>query len=139
MADVMLAAGGIDPTRVSRVLRRVDPGTVRVAVASTWFRRFWARGIAAVCLPWAIYVQPGLMERFETSADPERVAVLIAHELTHLEQYRRLGALRHGFRYLSDYLVGRRRGLDHGSAYGAIGLEREARYVADVIATECAA
>ena len=136
MADHMLEAGGIDPTLVRRYLGRIDPAQVRVVVAPGWFRRLWAKGTAAVCLPWAIYIQPEIMDRFRRGDGLRQIATLITHELTHLEQYRRLGAIRHGFRYAADYVVGRRRRLGHWGAYRAIGLEREARYVADLITNE---
>ncbi len=135
-ATDMLIAGGIDPARVHHHLRRVDPDRAMVRVAPAWFRRFWGKGIAALCMPWSIYVQPDIMERYWTGDRVNTIATLIAHELTHLEQYRRLGPIRHAVRYSADYLLGRRRGLRHWDAYRAIGLEREARYVAAVITVE---
>lgn len=129
-------AGGVDPRVVRRHLRRVEPELARVRVAPGWFRRLWAKGVVAVCMPWAVYVRPDVMARHERGDDPEAIARLIVHELAHLEQYRRLGGVRHVVRYLSDYVVGRRRGLSHWDAYRAIGLEREARYLADMITTE---
>ena len=135
-ATEMLTAGGIDPARVRHHLRRVDPDRAKVRVAPAWFRRFWGKGIAAVCMPWSIYVQPDIMRRYREGDRVDTIATLIAHELTHLEQYRRLGPVRHGIRYAADYLMGRRRGLRHWDAYRAIGLEREARYVAAVITVE---
>jgi hypothetical protein len=60
----------------------------------------------------------------------KRDGLLMVHELTHLEQYRRLGAGRHTARYVGDYLRGRVRGRRHWDAYRDIRLEREARDVA---------
>lgn len=137
-AAEMLVAGGLDVDRVRYHLRRVDPSSTNIQIAPSWFRRFWAKGIAAVCMPWAIYVHPEIMDRYTAGEGRNRIATLIAHELTHLEQYRRLGATRHSVRYVSDYLVGRRRGLGHWAAYRAIGLEREARHVAAVVTAEAA-
>lgn len=138
-AEDLLVAGGIDVARVRHHLQRVDPATAMVRTAPGWFRAFWARGIAAVCLPWGIYVEPELMIRFEAGDGRRQIGTLIAHELTHLEQYRRLGAVRHGIRYVADYVVGRVRGLSHWDAYRAIGLEREARHVAAMITAESVA
>lgn len=132
----MLEAGNIDVTRLRTHLPRVDPARVRVYVAPWWFRLFWAKGIAAMCMAWGVYVQPEIMDRFEQRDRLDAIGTLIAHELVHLEQWRRLGPIRHTIRYLGDYVVGRLRRLPHWEAYRAIGLEREARYVAAVITAE---
>lgn len=52
---------------------------------------------------------------------------LIAHELVHVEQWRRLGIARFLRDYLLAYVCGRRAGLGHWPAYRAIPLEAEAR------------
>ena len=59
--------------------------------------------------------------------DHERDAVLIAHELVHVQQWRELGAARFLSRYLAAYVKGRRLGLGHWAAYRAIPFEVEAR------------
>lgn len=51
---------------------------------------------------------------------------LLAHELTHVAQYRRLGAAPFLGRYVGEYLRGRLEGLDHRAAYLSISFEREA-------------
>lgn len=51
---------------------------------------------------------------------------LLAHELSHVAQYRRLGAAAFLGRYVGEYLRGRFAGLDHRTAYLAISFEREA-------------
>jgi hypothetical protein len=84
----------------------------------------WARGISAVAVPWAVYVLPRHLDR--PAGDLGR---LIVHELTHVDQWRRLGLLRWARAYLGDYLRGRRRGMSHDEAYRQIGLEVEARAV----------
>ncbi len=75
-------------------------------------------------MPWGIYLHPDRLER--SAADVGR---LMVHELTHIDQWRRLGAIGWGRSYLGDYFRGRRSGLTHHEAYRAIGLEREARDV----------
>ncbi len=52
---------------------------------------------------------------------------LLAHELVHVEQWKRLGAARFLRSYLGSYLGGLRSGLSPLEAYAAIPLEREAR------------
>jgi hypothetical protein len=135
-AEAMLEVGNIDVVRVRHHLRRVDPARVRVVVAPSWLRFFWPKRISAVCMAWAVYVQPEIMARFERRDRVDSIGTLIAHELVHLEQWRRLGPIRHTVRYVGDYLVGRFRRLRHWEAYRAIGLEREARHVAAVITAE---
>ena len=51
---------------------------------------------------------------------------LIAHELVHVEQWRKLGVVAFLVRYLGDYVNGRRAGLGHWDAYRAIRFEAEA-------------
>ena len=53
--------------------------------------------------------------------------VLIAHELVHVEQYAKLGAVRFLGRYLREYLANVVRLRNHRRAYLAISLEAEAR------------
>ncbi len=54
-------------------------------------------------------------------------AGLIAHELVHVEQWRRQGVVPFLARYLSDYLRLRLAGESHWRAYAGISLEVEAR------------
>lgn len=117
-----LFRSGIDTAAVASELPRVDPSRVPVWRAWWWFRLLWAKGISAVAMPWGIYLAPGAAERPLADLGP-----LIVHELTHIEQWRRLGPLGWARSYLGDYLRGRRRGLGHFEAYRAIGLEEEAR------------
>ncbi|MCE2513192.1 MAG: DUF4157 domain-containing protein [Acidimicrobiia bacterium] len=53
--------------------------------------------------------------------------VLIAHELVHVEQYAKLGAVRFLWRYLREYLANVVRLRNHRRAYLAISFEAEAR------------
>jgi len=52
---------------------------------------------------------------------------LLAHELAHVEQYRRCGIARFLTLYFRDYVGARLRGRGHREAYAAISFEREAR------------
>lgn len=60
---------------------------------------------------------------------------LLAHELTHVAQFRRAGFARFLARYVGAYLRGRARGLGDERAYRAIPYEREARLVAACVAS----
>lgn len=131
-ADI-LRATGIDPGSLADVMPRVDSEEVKVRVASPLFRRFWVKGIAAVALPNGIFVQPAVMERFRSGAQPGRSGKLIVHELMHIEQWRRNGAIRHLAQYLGDYIRNRWNGFGHWESYRAIRIEQEARDVAAAI------
>jgi hypothetical protein len=123
-ADLLLAAG-IDPQALARAVPGINPSRVRVRVAFRWFEAFWGRDIAAVALPWGIYLRRDLASR-----RPFRLAPLIVHELAHIRQWQLLGPRRLLASYLGDYLRGRCCGLSHSGAYLAIGLEQEARHAA---------
>jgi hypothetical protein len=74
-------------------------------------------GVAAMTLGRWILVRRGR----------EQDGGLIAHELVHVEQWRRQGVVPFLFRYLSDYLRLRLAGEPHWRAYAGISLEVEAR------------
>lgn len=135
-ADDLLRSAGVDPDALRDVLPHVDAAAVSVRVASPLFRRFWAKGIAAVSLPFGVYVQPAVMDRFRIGAEPERSGGLLVHELVHIDQWRRLGAIRHTTQYLGDYLRGRWHRKGHWESYLAIRLEVEARQIAALITRE---
>jgi hypothetical protein len=121
----VLLRSGVDTLAVADALPRVDASRVPVWQAAWWFRIWWAPGIKAIALPWGIYVAPSVLRRPLAALGP-----LIVHELTHIEQWRRLGPLGWARSYLGDYRTGRGRGLPHREAYLAIGLEIEARAMA---------
>jgi len=117
-----LARADLDLVRLTVALPTVDPAKIRVHAAPRWFRMFWARGINAVAMPWGVYVHPDSLKR----PAPD-IGRLMVHELTHIDQWRRLGATGWARAYVGDYLRGRRSGLGHHDAYRAVGLEKEAR------------
>ncbi len=55
---------------------------------------------------------------------------LLRHELVHVRQWKRFGAVGFAVRYLGPYALWRLRGKDHRSAYLRIPLEIEADWVA---------
>ena len=124
-----LEQAGLSPERIRAVLPRVDTTRLWVRPASRWFRLFWGPGITAVAMPWGIYVHPRRLAGGAGGLGP-----LIVHEIAHIEQWRRLGAVGWARSYLGDYLRGRRSGMAHDAAYRSIGLEVEARDVARSLA-----
>jgi len=128
-----LAVTGVDQEWLARVLPRIDVGRIQVREAPGWFMRFWAKGIVAVAMPWGIYFTPAMMDRYESGAEPLRLAQLLVHELTHIEQVKRSGVLRHSATYVLDYLKGRVARRGHWDSYRAIRHEIEARSVAKLV------
>lgn len=131
-ADV-LATVDLDESLVRSVLPRVRPDSVKIRVGPPWFRLFWGRRIAAIALPWGIYVRPAVMRRLQAGSEPVRNVRLIAHELMHVEQWRRLGGAGLIARYGADYIRGLLRTGSHWEAYRAVGTEVEARAAARLI------
>lgn len=86
------------------------------------------RWVAAITLPWCVYVRQDVL-----AGDPDRLARLIVHELVHARQWRTHGPAGFIRRYLADYFRGRVRRLSHREAYLRIPLEEEAsRIAADI-------
>jgi hypothetical protein len=130
-AEQALLAAGIDPAEVRRALPMVDPAKARITPAPAWYRRTWSKGIIAVTMPWGISVTPEVHVALHDPAQAPRYGTLVVHELAHLDQYHRLGATRHLARYARDYVTGRWHGRSHWDAYRDVGLEVEARRVAE--------
>lgn len=128
-----LAVTGIDQAWLARVMTRIDPHRITVKEAPAWFMRLWADGIVAVAMPWAIYFTPGMMDRYESGDEPQRLGRLLVHELAHVEQVKRLGVMRHVAQYLADYLRGRFARRSHWDSYRSVRLEVEARSVARLV------
>jgi hypothetical protein len=97
-----------------------DVDSVPIRLAPRWMSRLWRGSVAAMTLPWAIYVDADHLR--STDSGP-----LILHELVHVRQWKRLGMWRFLRIYVSDYVRNRREGMDHHHAYLGIRLEKEAR------------
>jgi hypothetical protein len=120
--SVLTRLGGYDPESIKKSLRIDDIDWLPVRRAPKLMVRIWRGDVAAMTLPWAIYVRASVL-----AGDPVRLANLLTHELVHVRQWHELGILRFLYRYLTDYWRGRRRGLGHNEAYLAIRFEVEAR------------
>ena len=132
-ADV-LPATGLAAGELRDVMPRVDPSQVRVRSATPGFVRTWAKCIRAVTMPWAVYFHPEVMARYTRGEGLERVGLLMVHELMHVEQLARMGAVRHSAHYVRDYLRGRLGGSSHWDAYRNVQLEAEARAATRLVA-----
>lgn len=97
----------------------------QVTVRSLPARAPLPRWVAAITLPWCVYVRRDILD-----GEPDRLARLIVHELVHARQWRTHGPVGFVRRYLSDYLRGRMARLSHREAYLRIRLEEEASRIA---------
>lgn len=120
--SVMMTMSGFDPASVGAEFGLADLDRVPVRRAPGWMVRAWGDRAAAMTLPWAIYVKPGVL-----AGDRQVLGGLVRHELVHVRQWHQLGVTRFLLRYFTDYVRGRRAGLGHQKAYLAISLEEEAR------------
>jgi hypothetical protein len=82
-------------------------------------------GSHAIVFGRRIFLAPSAHGALESDADS--AADLLAHELTHVRQYRRYGMAAFLGRYLGEYFGRRFAGLSHRDAYLAISFERDAR------------
>jgi hypothetical protein len=80
-----------------------------------WLRPFLHRQTIAITLGRRIYVAAG-----------HETASLLRHELVHVRQAGELGIVRFLWRYVSEYVRNRRRGMPHDEAYRSISFEAEA-------------
>ena len=133
MAGDVLATVELDADLVRSVLPRVRPEEITIRVGPAWFRVVWGRRIAAIALPWGIYVRPAVMARLTAGAEARRNVRLIVHELVHVEQWRRLGGARLIARYSTDYARGVLRHRSHWEAYRGVRTEVEARAAARLV------
>lgn len=116
--------GRFDTAALRVRLLPVYPESVTVRPVPGWLRPAWPAWVAAMTLPWGIYVRPDVLD-----GGPQALARLLCHELVHARQWKTLGVVGFLRRYLSDYLRARVRGLSHRDAYRAIGLEAEAAHL----------
>jgi hypothetical protein len=80
-----------------------------------WLRLFLLSDVAGITLGRRIYI--------DGSRDVVRS---VRHELIHVRQIAELGVVRFYWRWVSEYVSNRRRGLPSEAAYRRISLEKEA-------------
>ena len=83
-----------------------------------WLRPFLMRGVVAITLGRRVYVAANVAE--------QTAARFVRHELAHVRQINRLGLIRFYWRYLSEYIANRRKGMPPSAAYRNISFEIEA-------------
>ena len=120
--SVVARLGGADPVEIGNRIGLGDIDRVAIRPAPKWMARAWRGDVAAMTVPWAIYVRRDVL-----GGDSSRLARLVSHELVHVRQWQQLGTIRFLRVYLGDYFKGRRIGFGHNQAYLDISLEKEAR------------
>lgn len=120
-AGSVLEAAGLLTVPLLVAIYPVDPYEVAILPAPSLMRKAWGRGIGAMTLRRWVFVDPRLLQR-----GGDDFAWMVVHELAHVRQWLK-GPIRFLWGYLSDYLSGRRRGLNHRGAYLEVKAEREAR------------
>ena len=80
-----------------------------------WLRLILLRGVAGITLGRRIYLGSG--------ANVERS---LRHELVHVRQIAHVGVVKFYWRWVSEYLANRRRGMSSDEAYRSISFEAEA-------------
>jgi len=83
-----------------------------------WIFKLLPARFGALTTPWAIYVRDSKKNAFKP---------LIAHELVHVTQMQKLGALKFYCLYLAEFLVNLIKLKSWLEAYRAISFEKEAR------------
>ncbi|MEO6260458.1 MAG: hypothetical protein ABIP63_08910 [Thermoanaerobaculia bacterium] len=90
-----------------------------VRIGYPWWLRPWLfRDVAGITLGRRIYLAAGIRE--------DQLGAMVRHELAHVRQVAELGLIPFLWRYGSEYLRYRRRGLSRDQAYRAISFERDA-------------
>jgi hypothetical protein len=118
--SAVLRSCGLTTEAACEVTGLDDVDGVPIRLAPRWMTRLWRGPVAAMTLPWAIYIDAEHLRSRESGP-------LILHELVHVRQWKRLGTWRFLRIYVTDYFRNRRAGMDHDHAYLAIRLEKEAR------------
>ena len=93
-----------------------------------WLRPFLFKDVVAITLGSRVYLAKEL-----AGAARERI---VAHELVHVEQIRRVGSLRFYCCYLREYVGNRRKGMPPAEAYRRISFEQEALIIEASVNTE---
>jgi hypothetical protein len=121
---VVCALAGLEPGEIAKRCGIGDIDAVPIRRAPRWMVRAFRGGVAAMTLPFGIFVRPDAL-----AGDRLALANTIQHELVHVRQWQQLGVVRFLWRYLLEYLAYRFRGLNHKQAYLRISLEEEARRI----------
>ncbi|RLE13896.1 MAG: hypothetical protein DRJ28_06615 [Actinobacteria bacterium] len=97
----------------------LDLSEVSVRMMPHWMHIALGGSVAAITLGNSIFVAQDGYEAVVSGKNPG----LLVHELVHVDQWRREGRVAFVSRYAIEYARNRLIGLDHRTAYRAIGFE----------------
>ena len=105
-------------------LSGLEPGSFTTEGVSfrrmpVWLELTVGRQAVAMALLRTVFVRSDRYDDVVSGGDPE----LVAHELTHVDQWITHGVVGFTVRYVRDYLALRSLGLSHRDAYRRIGFE----------------
>jgi hypothetical protein len=115
---------GDERSSLERLVPGIDLDAVRLAVLPDVVTRAMPT-LGGITIGHRIVIRPGVFE-----GDRAVLLDLLAHEMVHVAQWRRLGPAGFLVRYVTDYLRLRAGGSGHTEAYLRIPAEEEAREVA---------
>ena len=118
MQRVQFVLREIQKDLIDRALLGADLEQLKVRQAPQWLCEVWPDATKAMTFGETILFRPEV----DIDWSDAQIASLMAHELAHVRQFRRMGVATFLIRYLSDYLRGRKAGLSHFDAYEAIAL-----------------
>ncbi|MDH3426221.1 MAG: hypothetical protein OEM22_06070 [Acidimicrobiia bacterium] len=126
-ASDFLSRGGVSLAAIGDALPNVDSDRVLVRPVPWWLRILWRPWVQGMATSSKIYI------RAHRLAHPERSTSLVVHELVHIAQWRRLGRLRFGTRYVREAISGLIRFRNSRKAHDNISFEIEADLITDQI------
>jgi len=98
-----------------------SPGFEVVLGFPLWLRPLVGRRVAGLTLGRRVYLDTSVVD-----LPADRAVAILHHEITHVNQYRRVGTVPFLVRYLVEYLRNRFRGMSADAAYREISFEKEA-------------
>lgn len=116
----------ISPEIADRLLPAFEHELLRARLHHGRFARILTSVARANAIVFGRRVFLGASAESAIAAGAAAAATLLAHELTHVRQYRRYGMAAFLGRYVGEYLAGRLAGASHQDAYRGISFEREA-------------
>ena len=116
----------ISPEIADRLLPSFEQELLRARLHRGRFARLLTSVARANAIVFGRRVFLGASGDRAVAAGAAAAAALLAHELTHVRQYRRYGMAAFLGRYVGEYLAARFAGATHADAYRGISFEREA-------------
>ncbi|MFV1970610.1 MAG: DUF4157 domain-containing protein [Acidimicrobiia bacterium] len=105
----------------------LDLSEISIRMMPHWMQFALGSSVAAITIGNSIFVDGDRYDSVVSGKSPG----LLVHELVHVDQWRREGKVAFLSRYAGEYVRNRMIGLDHRTAYRAIGFEAAAYDVSE--------